>query len=374
MEITIKQVEGAKELNTFIYLPEKIHHNHEEWLPPLYIDEEKFFNPKRNPAFQHNDTILLLAYQNGKAVGRIMGIIPHEYNKKQNLKTARFSYFECYEDEAIFSALLKEVEQWAKSKGCEELIGPMGFSDKEPQGFLTKGFSEPTMMITNSSFEYMSRMILASGYSSFVELCQYDVPLTSKITERYEAFTERIQSRMNITVHQFTSTKQVKPFVKSVFNLINATYQEIYGFTSISEEEMDEFASRFLPLLNPKLIKIISDGSGRVVAFVIAMADLSQGIKKAKGRLLPLGWFHILRASKTSKRLVLLLGGIAPDYQNKGLDAVLATHLFGSAIKLGFKSVDSHLIMKENHKMRAEIERLPNHRMYKEYTIYKKEI
>ncbi|MRM97521.1 hypothetical protein D1Z97_09335 [Riemerella anatipestifer] len=374
MEITIKQVEGAKELRAFIYLPEKIHHNHQEWLPPLYIDEEKFFNPKRNPAFQHNDTILLLAYQNGKAVGRIMGIIPHEYNKKQNLKTARFSYFECYEDEAVFSTLLKEVEQWAKSKGCEELIGPMGFSDKEPQGFLTKGFSEPTMMITNSSFEYMSRMILASGYSSFVELCQYDVPLTSKITERYEAFTERIQSRMNITVHQFTSTKQVKPFVKSVFNLINATYQEIYGFTSISEEEMDEFANRFLPLLNPKLIKIISDGSGRVVAFVIAMADLSQGIKKAKGRLLPLGWFHILRASKTSKRLVLLLGGIAPDYQNKGLDAVLATHLFGSAIKLGFRSVDSHLIMRENHKMRAEIERLPNHRMYKEYTIHKKEI
>ncbi|MDY3548812.1 hypothetical protein PG291_09385 [Riemerella anatipestifer] len=374
MEITIKQVEGAKELRAFIYLPEKIHYNHQEWLPPLYMDEEKFFNPKRNPAFQHNDTILLLAYQNGKAVGRIMGIIPHEYNKKQNLKTARFSYFECYEDEAVFSVLLKEVEQWAKSKGCEELIGPMGFSDKEPQGFLTKGFSEPTMMITNSSFEYMSRMILALGYSSFVELCQYDVPLTSKITERYEAFTERIQSRMNITVHQFTSTKQVKPFVKSVFNLINATYQEIYGFTSISKEEMDEFASRFLPLLNPKLIKIISDGSGRVVAFVIAMADLSQGIKKAKGRLLPLGWFHILRASKTSRRLVLLLGGIAPDYQNKGLDAVLATHLFGSAIKLGFKSVDSHLIMKENHKMRAEIERLPNHRMYKEYTIYKKEI
>ncbi|MDY3525340.1 hypothetical protein PG310_06535 [Riemerella anatipestifer] len=374
MEITIKQVEGAKELRTFIYLPEKIHHNHQEWLPPLYMDEEKFFNPKRNPAFQHNDTILLLAYQNGKAVGRIMGIIPHEYNKKQNLKTARFSYFECYEDEAVFSVLLKEVEQWAKSKGCEELIGPMGFSDKEPQGFLTKGFSEPTMMITNSSFEYMSRMIRASGYSSFVELCQYDVPLTSKITERYEAFTERIQSRMNITVHQFTSTKQVKPFVKSVFNLINATYQEIYGFTSISEEEMDEFANRFLPLLNPKLIKIISDDSGRVVAFVIAMADLSQGIKKAKGRLLLLGWFHILRASKTSKRLVLLLGGIAPDYQNKGLDAVLATHLFGSAIKLGFKSVDSHLIMRENHKMRAEIERLPNHRMYKEYTIYKKEI
>ncbi|MCO7354955.1 hypothetical protein NHN20_05405 [Riemerella anatipestifer] len=207
-----------------------------------------------------------------------------------------------------------------------------------------------------------------------MELCQYDVPLTSKITERYEAFTKRIQSRMNITVHQFTSTKQVKPFVRSVFNLINATYQEIYGFTSISEEEMDDFASRFLPLLNPKLIKIISDGSGRVVAFVIAMADLSQGIKKAKGRLLPLGWFHILRASKTSKRLVLLLGGIAPDYQNKGLDAVLATHLFGSAIKLGFKSVDSHLIMRENHKMRAEIERLPDHRMYKEYTIYKKEI
>lgn len=372
MSIRIKTVESSKDLHIFIYLPEKIHKNHTQWLPPIYIDEEKFFNAKRNPAFSHNDTLLLLAYKDNQAVGRIMGIVPREYNKKANKQTARFSYFECYEDQEVFNALIEAVEQWAKKLHCDELIGPMGFSDKEPQGFLMKGFDEPTMLVTNASLPFMPQMIQNKGYSSFVELCQYDVPLTSKITDRYEAFTQRIKSRMNITVHNFTSTRQVKPFVRSVFQLINETYQEIYGFTSVSEAEMDEFANRFLPFLNPKLIKIITDENQKVIAFVVAMADFSKGLKRAKGRLFPFGWFHILRAAKTSKRLVLLLGGISPTYQNKGLDAVLATYLFGSAIKLKFESVDSHLIMKENYKMRAEIERLPNHRMYKEYTIFRK--
>ncbi|WKS95487.1 hypothetical protein [Riemerella columbina] len=243
--LTIKEVKTKTEWRTFIYLPEEIHAEHQQWLPPLYIDEEKFFNPKRNPAFQHNDTLLLLAYRGDKAVGRIMGIIPHEYNKKQGQYTARFSYFECFPDEEVFTALISAVENWAKNKGCESLIGPMGFSDKEPQGFLTKGYEEPTMMITNASFPYMKEMILKRRYAPFVELCQYDVPLSSQITKRYEAFTQRLLNRGAVKVHEFTKTKQVKPFVRPVFELINATYQEIYGFTSVSEEEMQEFAQRF---------------------------------------------------------------------------------------------------------------------------------
>ncbi len=374
MSIHIKEVSSRKDLKTFIYLPESIHKNHKNWVHPLYMDEKKFFSKKENPAFHHNKTILLLAFREGKAVGRIMGVIPLDFNEMNNVQTARFSYFECYEDKEIFDALLHKIEDWAKKNNCNQVIGPMGFSDKEPQGFLTQGFDEKTMLVTNCSFKFMQDFIKESGYKSYVELCQYDVPLTESILDRYKVFATSLPERLEIKVHEFNRIKDIKPFVRPVFELINSTYTDIYGFTKISQEEADEFGERFLPLLNPELIKIITNKDGEVVAFIIAMSDLSKAMKKARGRLFPLGWYHILRASKKSEVLMLLLGSIRNDMQRKGLDGVLAVHLIKSALKLGFKKMDSHLIMRDNIKMRNEIERLKGFKMYKEYTIFSKDI
>ncbi|MBS9767502.1 MAG: hypothetical protein KGV44_08175 [Flavobacteriaceae bacterium] len=374
MSIDIKEVKDKKDLKTFIYLPEKIHKNHKNWVHPLYMDEKKFFSKKENPMFHHNKTILLLAFRNQKPVGRIMGVIPLDFNEMNNVKTARFSYFECYEDKEIFDALLNRIENWAKENNCNEVIGPMGFSDKEPQGFLTKGFDEKTMLVTNCSFEFMQNFVKQSGYKPYVELCQYDVPLSEDILDRYQVFATSLPERLEVTVHEFHKIKDVKPFVRPVFELINSTYTEIYGFTKITQEEADEFGERFLPLLNPELIKILTNKENEVIAFIIAMPDLSQAMKKAKGRLFPFGWYHILRASKKSNVLMLLLGAIRNDMQRKGLDGVLAVHLIKSALKIGFKRMDSHLIMRENVKMRNEIERLKDFKMYKEYAIFSKKI
>lgn len=374
MPIEIREVIKKEDLKKFILLPEKIHKNHKNWLHPLYMDDEKFFDSKKNSLFKHNEAKLFLAIENEKIVGRIMGVIPTDYNKFHGKNNARFSFFECFENKEVFDALIKAVEIWAKSKNCDELIGPMAFSDKEPQGFLTKGFEEKTMMVTNHSFPFMIDFIKQNHYEPFVDLVQYDVPLTSQILNRYKIFTERVSRNLKIRTVEFTSTKSVKPFVKPVFDLINKTYTEIYGFTKLTEDEMTEFAERFLPLLHPKLIKIITDENGEVIAFVIAMADLSDAIRNSRGRILPFGWARIFWAMKTSKRLQLLLGAIHPNYQNKGLDAVLATSLFTSAINLGFKTVDSHLIMKDNLKMRGEIEKLDGFKLYKEYCIFRKKL
>lgn len=374
MSVSIKAVATKEDLKTFIYLPEKIHQNHKNWLHPLYMDDEKFFDREKNSLFKHNETQLFLALEKGKPVGRIMGVIPTDYNSFHGKRDARFSFFECFENKEVFDALLNAVETWAKTKNCTEIIGPMAFSDKEPQGFLTKGFEEKTMLVTNHSFPFMVDFIKEKGYEEFVELVQYDVPITSQVLNRYQNFNDRVAKNLKIKTVEFSSTKSVKPYVKPVFDLINKTYTEIYGFTKLTEEEMTEFAERFLPLLNPHLIKMITDEKGELLAFIIAMADLSEAIKKSKGRILPFGWARILWAMKTSKRLQLLLGAIHPNYQNKGLDAVLATMLFGSALKLGFKTVDSHLIMKDNTKMRGEIEKLEGFNLYKEYCIFRKKL
>jgi GNAT superfamily N-acetyltransferase len=340
----------------------------------LYIDEFKFFSRHRNPAFAHCSTILLLAWENGQPVGRIMGITPHEYNRKHQLKTARFAYFECYKQKEIFLALLGAIEEWAGNQGCLQLIGPMGFSDKEPQGFVTAGFDQPAMLVTNCSFPFMKDYVLQKGYDPYVEFCQYELPLSASVVGRFQPFMQRIKNAQKVSVHGFQSVRKIRKFIRPVFQLINETYQEIYGFTPVTEAEMKEFANRFLPLLNPRLIKIITDLENQVVAFIIAMPDLSPGIRKAGGRLLPFGWWHIYRSSRQSGRLVLLLGAVKQNMQGKGLDAVLATHLIHSALELGFTVLDSHLIMRTNHKMRGEIERLEGYNMYKEYTIYSKNL
>ncbi len=374
MSIEIKEVKSKKDLRTFIYLPEAIHSGHNSWLPPIYMDEWKLFSADKNSLFQHNETILLLAFEGDKPVGRIMGIIPHHFNEKHNLKNARFAFFECYNDKLIFKTLINSIENWALKHNCTEVIGPMAFSDKEPQGFLISGFDAETMMVTNCSLPFMVEYIAENGYLPHVDLCQYEVPLTSDVTERYKPFAKRVENHNSITVHEFTSTRSIRPFINPAFDLINKTYQDIYGFSSLTNEEAQEFSNRFLPLLDAHLIKIITDPNGEMLAFVVAMADLSKGIKKAKGRLFPFGWYHILRSGKKSKRLVLLLGAVAEEVRNKGLDAILGHRLLGSAIKKGFTSLDSHLIMKDNYKMRREIERLDNYRLYKEYRIFNKKL
>ncbi len=372
--IDIKEVKTKKELKTFIYLPEKIHKNHKSWVHPLYMDEKKFFDKNENPAFKYNKTILLLAYKDNEPVGRIMGVIPIDFNKTNNVKTARFSYFECYEDKSVFDALLKYIENWAIENDCNEVIGPMGFSDKEPQGFLTKGYDERSMLVTTCSFEFMQDYVRKSGYEPYVELCQYDVPLVENMLDRYKLFETSLPERLKIKVHNFTSTKDIKPYVQEIFNLINNTYTDIYGFIESREDEAEEFAERFLPLLRAELIKIITNEKNEVIAFVIAMPDLSKAMKKAKGRLFPLGWYHILRASRKSDVLMLLLGSIRKDMQRKGVDGILAVHLIRSALKLGFNRMDSHLIMRTNHKMRNEIERLKDFEMYKEYAVFSRKL
>lgn len=372
MSLEIKEVETRKQLKDFIYLPEKIHKNHKNWLFPLYMDDFKFFDKNKNRLFLHNRVNLWLAYKNDKVAGRIMGVIPDSYNKIHNENNVRFSFLDCYEDFEVFQSLLQAVEKWGKSCGCSGIIGPLGFSDKDPQGFLIEGFDESTVMVTNCSFSYMPEFCEKAGLIKKLDLVEYRFPLDNQFVERLKPFAERAEKYQDIKIIEFTNTRQVKPYIVPVFTLINQTYRHIYGFAPFDDKEMNEFANRFLPLLDAELIKVIVNSEEEVLAFVIAMADLSKGINSAKGRIIPFGWLKILIAAKKSNYLVLLLGAIHDDYRNKGLDAILGLKLFESAKRKGFTASDSHVIMESNYKMRAEIERIEGHKLYKKYRIYEK--
>ncbi|PQJ77824.1 hypothetical protein [Polaribacter porphyrae] len=371
--IQLLEVHTKKELKQFIMLPYTIHKNHKEWLPPLISDEWKIFDKTKNHSFEHCNTILYLAKKNNAIVGRIMGIINHIYNKGSNEKNVRFFGLECYDDAEVYDKLITAVEAWGKEKQMDKIIGPLGFSDKDPQGFLIEGFKEQiTVMVTNHSYEYMISHTERNGYQKKLDIFQYTAKIPEKTAEIYTRIAERA-TRNGYKVKEFKKSNQVKPYINDVFQLINKTYKDIYGFAPLDDKEAKEFSERFLPLLKPQYIKLVLDASNTIVAFVVAMPDISEGFKKTKGRLFPFGFLHILKAFKKTNQLNLLLGCVDENIRNSGLVALLNIALLDAARSNNLTVLDSHLILEENTKMRAIIERM-EHTIYKKYRIFEKSL
>ncbi len=371
--LIIRTVVSKKDLREFINLPFEIHKNHPNWLPPLITDERKVFDAQKNHSFEHCETILLLAERNMKVVGRIMGIINLAYNRTHNEKNARFFALETYDDASVFDVLLKAVERWAKDNGMDKLVGPIGFSDKDPQGFLLSGFDDPvSIIVTNHSFEYMITNMERNSYSKSIDLVQYRADVPKHILPIYESMFERV-TEAGYQILEFTKTKTIRPFIPEVFALLNKTYTEIYGFAPLDDKEIKEFSERFLPFLDARFIKIVVDQNKKIVAFLVAMPDISEGMHKANGKLFPFGFIHILRSGKKSKQLNLLLGSVEESLRIKGIVSLLAVKVVESAHKAGMKIFDSHLIMEDNVKMRAMYERF-DAKVYKTYRIFQKEL
>lgn len=369
--IQLIEVNTKKELKQFIMLPYTIHKKHKEWLPPLIFDEWKIFDKSKNHSYEYCDTILFLAKKNNVIVGRIMGIINHIYNKGNSEKNVRFYGLECYEDAEVYDKLITAIEVWGKHKEMDTIIGPLGFSDKDPQGFLIEGFKEAmTVMVTNHSFEYMIDHLKRNGYSKKLDIFQYRANIPEKTPEIYTKIAERAK-RSGYKVLEFKKSKEVRPYVNDVFKLINKTYKDIYGFAPLDDIEAKEFSERFLPLLKPQYIKLVLDASDKIVAFVVAMPDISKGFKKAKGSLFPFGFIHILSAFKKTNQLNLLLGCVDENIRNSGLVALMNIALLNSARVNNLTVLDSHLILEENTKMRAVMERM-EHIIYKKYRIFEK--
>jgi GNAT superfamily N-acetyltransferase len=374
MEITIKEVTGLRLRSIFINLPKKIHRGHSQWVPPIYLDDRSFFNPGRNESFKHSDTIMLLAFKDRRAVGRIMGIINCKYNTQYDLKEARFCFLETYNDPSVTAILIQRVENWARQKNMELLVGPLGFSDKDPQGFLIEGFNEPIVIATNCNFPYQVEHIESLGFTKKTDLVVYKLNIPEEMPDIYRKIIERTEQRNNgVHMVKFSGRKHLRRYVRPVLQLMNNTFKDIYAFVPLTGKEMKDFANRYIYLLDHRYIKVIENSEGSVVAFVLAMPDISEGIRRCKGRILPFGIFKILHAKKKTQQLNLLLGAVHPEYRNAGLDALLGVSLLQEARNSGLKVIDSHLELENNSKMRAEMEKMGGV-VYKRYRIFEKRI
>lgn len=372
MEVILKEVFAKKDLREFIDLPTKIHWQHPRWVPPIYNEEWRYFNPKKNRAFAFCDTILMLALRIGEVVGRIMGIINHRYNNHCKEKNARFAYLEGIDDQDVVHALLEHVENWARERGMDKMVGPMGFSDQDPEGFLIEGFEHEPTLATYYNFRYMIQLLENEGYTKDVDYVVYKIMVPKEIPRFYEKIFERISKKSDFMVIEFSKKKQLKPYIRPIFELMNDCFKDVYGYMPLNDQEMDDLGRRYLPIINPRFIKLVQT-KGEVGAFIIGIPNMSEGIRRSKGHLFPFGIFKILHAAKKTKQLDLLLGGIKEKYRGRGFDVLLGMKMIEEAQKAGFLVIDSHHELESNLKMRAEMERLGG-QVYKRFRIFKKKL
>jgi hypothetical protein len=372
MAITLRTAQSRADLKKFIHLPAIIHKGHKNWIPPLYSDEWVFFDSRKNKSFNHCDTILLLAYREKKLVGRIMGIIHHIYNGEKKEKNARFNFLETWDEREVIEALINGVADWAVERGMEKLIGPLAFSDKDPQGYLIEGFDEPSVIASHCNYEYLTRYLASLGFEKELDLVVYKVPVPEKTPEVYLQIAERtLRNNGGLKLVEFRSRRELRPYIRPILSLVNETFTSIYGFTPFTPEEMDDFANRYILVLDPRFIKVVINEKKESVAFVIGMPDISRGIKKSHGYLYPIGFIPVLLSGRKAPQLNLLLGAIRPDYQNKGLNTILGSAMLESARKAGKTHMDSHLEMETNTKVRAEMEYMGGE-VYKRFRIFQR--
>jgi hypothetical protein len=371
-ELIIKEVITKKDRRDFIYLPEKVHRDEPEWLPPIYMDEWVLYDKKKNKSYQYADALLLIAYRDNKPVGRIMGIINRRYNAIHDEKHGRFCFMECYNDREVFHALLTRIEDWLRQNGMEKIVGPLGFSDKDPQGFQIEGFEYPQFMTSANNSPYMPALIESEGFIKKVDLVNYLGKIPEKFPEIYEKVLSRAENLKEYKIIEFTHKKELKPYIIGVLELMNQTFEEIYGFVPLNDKEKRDFAARYLPILDPKFIKLI-EVDGVLAGFAIGMPDFSKGIREAKGKLFPFGIFKILSDSKKSKKLLMMLGGVMKEFRGKGLDVLMGVKILQSGIEHKMDTLDSHLVLEDNQKMRGEYERV-GCQVVKKFRIYQKDL
>jgi hypothetical protein len=372
MAITLKEVTTAGQRKTFIYLPEKIHKGHASWLPPLYMDEKKYFDPDKNPSFRACDYRMMLAFKDNKPVGRILGIINRKHNEMFKITNVRFGFLECFNDPEVSHALISDIENWGKQKGMNKCVGPFGFSDRDIQGLLIEGFDYEPVVDSACNFEYLPELVTREGYVKDIDCVIYRTPVSTKLPEIFDRIYKRVLAKKTFQFMEFTKRKQLKTYIIPVLQLVNESFSEIYGFVPMDDVEMLDLAKRYLPLLDPRFVKLVLK-EGKVVAFLVSMPNPYKGLQKAKGRLFPFGLFQILSALKHAQSINTMLGAVHPSCQKQGLDLFLGVSTLEAAKKAGIQNVDTHVVMEENNDMMAEFKRYGAF-LIKRFRVYQKAI
>ena len=376
--ITIKKVETKEDLKAFIEFHYDLYEGNEYDVPNLYSDEVNTLSKDKNAAFDFCVADYYLAIRDNKVVGRVAAIINNKANEKWDQKRVRFGWIDFIEDKEVLEALLKAVEDFGKAHGMNEIVGPLGFTDMDPEGMLTWGFDQLGTMPTIYNYDYYPRLLESlPGYEVDNKYVEYKIFVPDTVPEKYAKIAEMIQNRYNLRIKKLTKKDIFEGgYGKKIFELINSTYKDLYGFSELSEKQIDQYINMYFPFADLSLITLVEDASAdnKLVGIGITLPSLSEALQKCKkGRLFPFGWFHLLRAIKFHKTKIvdLLLIGVLPEYRMKGVNALIFADLIPRYQAYGFEWGETQVEMETNTNVQSQWETL-NPVMHKRRNCYKK--
>lgn len=357
-DITIKEVQSKSEMKKFIRFNYELYKDNKYSVPDIYEDMLDTFSDK-NAAMEFCEAVYYLAYKDGKVVGRVAGIINNKANKTWNLNAVRFGWIDFIDDPEVSRALIEAVEKWGRSKGMTEIQGPLGFTDMDAEGMLIEGFEELGTMATIYNYPYYPKHIEALGYEKEADWIEMfiKVPRETGLPDRFKRIAEIVMQKYNLQIKKYTSSKKLAAdYGQEIFQLINEAFKPLFGYSELSQKQIDQYVKTYLPILDLKLISLITEPDGRLVGVGISMPSMSRALQKAKGKMFPFGWWHLLKALKWKKPKILdlMLVAIKPEYQGKGVNSLLFYDLLPIYIQEGYEYVETNVELETNAKVQQQ--------------------
>ena len=378
--VQIKRVETKKDLKAFIECHYDLYEGNQYDAPNLYSDEFNTLSKDKNAAFDFCEAEYFLALKEGKVVGRVAAIINNKANEKWDKQDVRFGWIDFIDDIEVSKALLKAVEDYGREKGMTSVVGPLGFTDMDPEGMLTWGFDQLGTMATIYNYDYYPKhMEKLGGWEKDNDYVEYRLDVPETAPEKYTKIAEMVEKRYNLHVRKLTKKEIFEGgYGKKLFDLINVTYANLYGFSELTDRQIDQYVKMYFPLADLNLITVIEDGNkdNQLVGLAITIPSLTRALQKChRGRLFPFGWWHLLRAIKFHKTEVvdLLLIGVLPEYRSKGANSLVFADLIPRYVKYGFKWGETHVEMETNESVQSQWGPL-DPTMHKKRRCYRKAI
>ncbi len=347
-EITVKEVTDERFLDDFISFPNRLYANNSNYVPPLNSDEKKIWKKAHNPALIYSEAKQYLAYRDGEIVGRIAVMINHKEEKDLGIRKVRFGWFDFIDDLEVSKALIDTAIRYAREKGYPQIEGPMGFTNLDKAGMLTMGFDRLATMIGIYNAAYYAEHMERLGLQKEKEWVEYEIVFPDVLPEKVERFSRLITEKYKLRLLRFSNKKEILPLVEPMFQLLDETYKNLSTYTPITDEQIRHYRERYFPLINKDYIVCIEDADKRLIAFAITMPSYSAALQKAKGKLFPFGWWHLLRAEKTADRANFYLIGIHPDYQRRGLTSIIFKEIYDTFKKKGIRYLETNPELAEN--------------------------
>ncbi|MBR4553631.1 MAG: N-acetyltransferase [Bacteroidaceae bacterium] len=365
MDIEIRRVSSKRDLKHFIRFNYELYRENPYSVPDLYEDMLSTFSPRKNPAFEFCEADYFLAYRDGKIVGRVAAIINHRANEAWKKKAVRFGWIDFIDDEEVSRLLLETVSQWGRERGMDVIEGPLGFTDMDAEGMLIEGFDELSTMATTYNYPYYPKHMERLGFEKAADWVERKIYIPEAIPEKHLRIAEIVKKKYGLRIRKLHSKKDAfkDNTARRIFELINEAFAPLYGYSRMTDRQIDQYVNTFIPILDLRMVTIVEDAEGEIIAAGISMPSMSRALQKAKGKLFPFGWWHLLSALKWKRdeMLDLLLIAVRPDFQGKGANALLFTDLIPVYQKLGFKYAESNVELELNNKVQSQWQYFENH-------------